>query len=110
MTDSNANAWVTSTHAPMSFPEFVVIVGAIMALNPLAMDLMLPALPDVGAAFRIDNPNRVQTVLSVFLTGFGLGQFAMGPLSDRYGRRPVLLGGLIVYGIASVLALIAPTF
>lgn len=110
MTNSNANAWVASTHAPMSFREFVVIVGAIMALNPLAMDLMLPALPDVGAAFRIDNPNRVQTVLSVFLTGFGLGQFAMGPLSDRYGRRPILLGGLIVYGVASVLALIAPTF
>jgi DHA1 family bicyclomycin/chloramphenicol resistance-like MFS transporter len=110
MTDSNANAWVASTHAPMGFPEFVVIVAAIMALNPLALDLMLPALPDVGAAFRIDNPNRVQTVLSVFLTGFGLGQFAMGPLSDRYGRRPILLGGLIVYGIASVLALIAPSF
>lgn len=110
MTDSNANARVAATHRPMGFPEFVVIVGAIMALNPLAMDLMLPALPDVGAAFRIDNPNRVQTVLSVFLTGFGLGQFAMGPLSDRYGRRPILLGGLIVYGIASVLALIAPSF
>jgi DHA1 family bicyclomycin/chloramphenicol resistance-like MFS transporter len=110
MTDSNANAWVASTHAPMGFPEFVVIVGAIMALNPLALDLMLPALPDVGAAFGIDNPNRVQTVLSVFLTGFGVGQFIMGPLSDRYGRRPILLGGLIVYGIASVLALIAPTF
>lgn len=110
MTDSNANAWVSATHRPMGFPEFVVIVAAIMALNPLALDLMLPALPDVGAAFRIDNPNRVQTVLSVFLTGFGLGQFAMGPLSDRYGRRPILLGGLIVYGIASVLALIAPSF
>lgn len=110
MTDSNANAWVSATHGPMGFPEFVVIVAAIMALNPLALDLMLPALPDVGAAFRIDNPNRVQTVLSVFLTGFGLGQFAMGPLSDRYGRRPILLGGLIVYGIASVLALIAPSF
>ena len=60
---------------------------------PEELRAMLPALPDVGAAFRIDNPNRVQTVLSVFLTGFGLGQFAMGPLSDRYGRRrPLIIG------------------
>jgi len=110
MTDTSANAWVSSTHRPMGFREFVAIVAAIMALNPLAMDLMLPALPDVATAFHIDNANRVQAVLSVFLTGFGAGQFIMGPLSDRFGRRPILLGGLIVYGIASLLAIIAPTF
>lgn len=110
MTDTSANGWVSSAHRPMGFPEFVAVVAAIMALNPLAMDLMLPALPDVGAAFHIDNANRLQTVLSVFLTGFGVGQFIMGPLSDRFGRRPILLGGMIVYGIASVLAIVAPSF
>jgi DHA1 family bicyclomycin/chloramphenicol resistance-like MFS transporter len=110
MTDTSANGWVSSTHRPMGFREFVAIVAAIMALNPLAMDLMLPALPDVAKAFHIDNANRVQAVLSVFLTGFGAGQFIMGPLSDRFGRRPILLGGLIVYGIASLLAIIAPSF
>lgn len=110
MTDTSANAWVSSTHRPMGFREFVVLVAAIMALNPLAMDLMLPALPDVASAFHIGNANRVQAVLSVFLTGFGAGQFIMGPLSDRFGRRPILVGGLIVYGIASLLAIIAPTF
>lgn len=110
MTETSANGWVSSAHRPMGFPEFVAVVAAIMALNPLAMDLMLPALPDVGAAFHIDNANRLQTVLSVFLTGFGVGQFIMGPLSDRFGRRPILLGGMIVYGIASVLAIVAPSF
>jgi DHA1 family bicyclomycin/chloramphenicol resistance-like MFS transporter len=110
MTDTSANAWVSSTHRPMGFREFVALVAAIMALNPLAMDLMLPALPNVAAAFHIGDANRVQAVLSVFLTGFGVGQFVMGPLSDRFGRRPILLGGLIVYGIASLLAIIAPTF
>ncbi|HEX7883353.1 MAG TPA: multidrug effflux MFS transporter [Afipia sp.] len=110
MTDTSANSWISSTHRPMGFREFVVIVAAIIALNPLALDLMLPALPDVTAAFQIGNANRVQAVLSVFLFGFGIGQFVMGPLSDRFGRRPILLGGLIVYGIASVLAIIAPTF
>lgn len=110
MTDTSANSWISSTHRPMGFREFVAIVAAIMALNPLAMDLMLPALPDVASAFHISNANRVQAVLSVFLTGFGAGQFIIGPLADRYGRRPILLGGLIVYGIASLLAIIAPSF
>lgn len=110
MTDTSANGWVSSIHRPMGFREFVVIVAAIMALNPLAMDLMLPALPDVAAAFKIADANRVQAVLSVFLAGFGAGQFIMGPLSDRFGRRPILLGGLIVYGIASLLAIAAPSF
>jgi DHA1 family bicyclomycin/chloramphenicol resistance-like MFS transporter len=49
-------------------------------------------------------------VLSVFLLGFGFAQFAIGPLSDRYGRRPILLAGMGVYCIASVLALFAPSF
>ena len=49
-------------------------------------------------------------VLSIFLLGFGVGQFVMGPLSDRFGRRPVLLGGMTIYCIASLLAIAAPSF
>ena len=94
----------------MRFPEFVVIVASIMALNPLAMDMMLPALPNVGASFRIVDGNSLQSVLSIFLLGFGLGQFVIGPLSDRFGRRPVLLTGMVLYGLASLLALLAPSF
>lgn len=94
----------------MGFPEFVVVIASIMALNPLAMDMMLPALPNIGAAFGIPNANHLQLVLSTFLIGFGAGQFVMGPLSDRFGRRPVLLGGMAVYAVASVLAVAAPSF
>ena len=94
----------------MSFPEFVVVIASIMALNPLAMDMMLPALPDIASAFHIVVANRPQAVLSTFLIGFGVGQFAMGPLSDRFGRRPVLLGGMTLYAIASLLAIAAPSF
>ncbi|MCB1412940.1 MAG: multidrug effflux MFS transporter [Xanthobacteraceae bacterium] len=110
MTDTNANAWVSATHRPMGFPEFVAIVASIIALNPLAMDVMLPALPHIGASFGISDGNTLQSVLSAFLLGFGVGQFVIGPLSDRYGRRPVLLGGMVLYGAASVLALLAPSF
>ncbi|WNV09291.1 multidrug effflux MFS transporter [Tardiphaga sp. 709] len=112
MTDINADAplVVSSTHSPMKFGEFVVVIASIMALNPLAMDIMLPALPHIGAAFKVPDANHLQSVLSVFLLGFGVAQFAIGPLSDRYGRRPILLGGMAVYCAASVLALFAPSF
>lgn len=110
MSDINAPAWVSSCHRPMGFPEFVIVIASIMALNPLAMDMMLPALPNVGTAFHIAAANRPQMVLSIFLVGFGVGQFVMGPLSDRFGRRPILLGGMAVYCVASLLAIAAPSF
>src|SRR6516162_10846107 len=94
----------------MGFAEFVVVIAAIMALNPLAMDMMLPALPSIGASLGIDVPNHLQMVLSAFLIGFGAGQFIIGPLSDSFGRRPVLLGGMVLYAVASLLAIAAPSF
>ena len=94
----------------MGFREFVVVIASIMALNPLAMDMMLPALPDIAAAFHITVANEPQAVLSTFLIGFGIGQFIMGPLSDRFGRRAVLIDGMALYCIASVLAITASSF
>ena len=94
----------------MRFGEFVVVIATIMALNPLAMDMMLPALPNIGSALHIDVANRLQAVLSAFLIGFGAGQFVIGPLSDSFGRRPVLLGGMVLYAIASLLAIATPSF
>ena len=93
---------------PDGVSEFVIVIASIMALNPIAMDMMLPAMPNIGAAFSIANANHVQLVLSTFLVGFGAGQFVMGPLSDRFGRRPVLLGGMAVYAVASVLVMPRP--
>jgi len=102
--------WVSSNHKPMRFAEFVVVIASIMALNPLAMDMMLPALPNIAAAFHITEANRPQAVLVTFLLGFGVGQFVMGPLSDRFGRRPVLIDGMALYCIASVIAITAQSF
>ncbi|WP_174556621.1 multidrug effflux MFS transporter [Bradyrhizobium canariense] len=94
----------------MGFPEFVVVIASIMALNPLAMDMMLPALPNIASTFHIQIANRPQAILSTFLIGFGVGQFVMGPLSDRFGRRAVLIDGMALYCIASLLAIAAPSF
>src|SRR5258707_11143495 len=110
LSDTSANVLAASGHRPMGFPEFVIVIASIMALNPLAMDMMLPALPNIASAFHITSANRPQMVLSIFLVGFGVGQFVMGPLSDRFARRPVLLGGMTVYCIASLLAIAAPSF
>jgi MFS transporter, DHA1 family, multidrug resistance protein len=110
LTDINADRWVSSSHRPMGFPEFVAAIASIMALNPLAMDMMLPALPHIASAFHITIANQPQAVLSTFLIGFGVGQFIMGPLSDRFGRRAVLIDGMALYCIASVLAIMASSF
>src|SRR6202051_2357982 len=110
VTDINAEAGVSSNHRPMGFPEFVIVIASIMALNPLAMDMMLPALPRIASTFHIVTANRPQAVLSTFLIGFGVGQFVMGPLSDRFGRRPVLVDGMALYCVASMLAVTARSF
>jgi MFS transporter, DHA1 family, multidrug resistance protein len=108
--DINAEDWVSSSHRPMGFPEFVLVIASIMALNPLAMDMMLPALPNIAEAFHITAANEPQEVLSTFLVGFGIGQFVMGPLSDRFGRRAVLIDGMALYCIASLIAVTASSF
>ena len=86
----------------LSRHEFVAIVAALMAIEALAIDIMLPALPDMGAAFSVANPNDRSQVLTWFLIGFGQPQVVLGPLSDRYGRRPPILIGLTVYVICAL--------
>jgi DHA1 family bicyclomycin/chloramphenicol resistance-like MFS transporter len=72
-----------------------------MALGPLAMDMYLPALPMLEAEFGA-TPARVQQTVSAYLFGMAIGQLAMGPLTDRFGRKPPLLGGLAVFALASI--------
>lgn len=97
-------------HAPLGFKSFVVIVAALMGLNALAIDIMLPGLPAIGAAYGLYDPNRAQTVIVAYLAGFGGGQLAIGLLADRYGRKPVLLAGLIAYALAALACIVAPSF
>ena len=79
---------------------FVALLAALSAFAPLSIDMYLPSLPTLASAFGTDT-SQVQFTLSAFLIGFGIGQLIYGPLSDRYGRRPPLLIGVLLYAIAS---------
>ena len=85
-----------------------VLLTALVAFGAISTDLYLPSLPAIGRAFASDTA-EVQLTLSVFLAGFAVSQVVYGPLSDRYGRRPVLIGGLGLYVAASLACMAAPS-
>lgn len=94
----------------LPLPEFVALTAMLMALNALAIDIMLPALPQMGEDFAIREENDRQLIIVSYLLGFGVSQLFYGPLTDRFGRRSVLFISLVLYTIASVLCVVAPTF
>ncbi|MBK7616390.1 MAG: Bcr/CflA family efflux MFS transporter [Vitreoscilla sp.] len=91
----------------MSPAVVVVALALLMGIQPITTDLYLPALPLLARDLHAPMAG-VQLTMSVLLLAFGFGQLTMGPVSDRFGRRPVLLGGLGLYTLASVLATLAP--
>lgn len=97
-------------HAPMGFLEFVTMIAGLMALNALALDIMLPALPEIGHGLGLTRDNDRQLVLSTYMVGFGLGQFVIGSVSDRFGRKPVLMFGIVVYIATAAICAMAPSF
>lgn len=94
--------------AGLTAPTVLALVAALSMLQPLATDLYLPSLPGLAAAFGTDAAT-VQWTLSVFVAAFGVWQLVAGPLSDRIGRVPVVLGGLATFCAASLLCMLAPT-
>lgn len=88
-------------------PLLLLIIGYLM-MQPLSTDLYLASLPSLSQIFAVP-PSTVQLTLSLFVIGFGAAQLVIGPLSDRYGRRPVLLWGLSLYLAGSVLCGLAPS-
>ncbi len=71
--------------------EFIVLIAALIAVNAVAIDIMLPGLQQIGAGLGEPDPNRRQLVIPAYMLGFGILQIVFGPLSDRYGRRKPLL-------------------
>ena len=90
--------------------EFIALLAFLMAVNALAIDVVLPAYPELAAAFGLNNDAEASQVLVTYILGFGIGQLAFGPISDRYGRRQPLTWGLVLYAVAAFTAMLAPSF
>jgi MFS transporter, DHA1 family, multidrug resistance protein len=108
--DSRFATVIADQEEQMSTPEFIGLVAVMMALTALAIDIMLPALPAIGDALGITNPNDRQVVIISYMLGFSIGQLGYGRLSDRYGRKPVLMAGLAIFIAGSFLASLSSDF
>lgn len=93
------------TTKSLPFFEFIVLVAMMFAMTAFGSDAMLPSFPEIGRELSASDINQVQLVITIFLLGTGLGQLFTGPLSDSIGRKPVILGGLIVYMVGCVMAI-----
>ena len=91
---------------PGSF-ALTVLLALVTAIGPLSIDLYIPAMPEIGRL--LDAPaSEVQLTISVYLIGFAGGQIVYGPVSDRYGRKPVLMTALLVFCAATLACAVAP--
>jgi DHA1 family bicyclomycin/chloramphenicol resistance-like MFS transporter len=94
----------------IGFREFVLLCAALMAMNALSIDPMLPALPDIGRDLAIPHPNDRQMIISVYFLGVGVGSLLFGILSDRFGRKPVMAVALGLFALCTVACAAAQSF
>ena len=86
------------------------MLAALMALNAFAIDAMIPALPAIGESLAVTQDNHRQLVVIAYMIGFGSTQLILGPLADRFGRKPVLAAGIALYAAFALLAAVAGSF
>ncbi|MFU0503567.1 multidrug effflux MFS transporter [Pseudaminobacter sp. NGMCC 1.201702] len=94
----------------MGKAEFIALMAMLMAMNALAIDIMLPGLQEIGASLGVESENHRQYVISAYLMGFAFAQIVYGPLSDRFGRRMPMIAGLVISVLAALAGAVAPTF
>jgi MFS transporter, DHA1 family, multidrug resistance protein len=90
--------------------EFIAMIAAMMAINALAIDVMLPGMQEIGASLGEQNENKRQLIITSYLLGFSIMQLVFGPVSDRFGRRSPLAAGIVVYVLAAITAIFVPGF
>lgn len=94
----------------LSRPHFIALIAALMTMNAIAVDVMLPALPYMGEALGVANENERQFVITSYMLGMGIAVLAFGPLTDRFGRRAPMLAGIALYIVAAIAAAFATDF
>lgn len=94
---------------PLPQGEFIALIALLLATVALSIDAMLPALPEVGQALSPQDLNRAPLVITAFVFGMGVGTLFTGPLSDAFGRKPVVLAGLALYAVGALMCYLAPS-
>ncbi|WP_416898064.1 MAG: multidrug effflux MFS transporter [Minwuia sp.] len=90
--------------------EFVIMLAMLMSMMALAIDTVLPALPDMGTELGVIDATENQLIISFLFAGLGLGQLVYGPLSDGIGRKPAVYVGIVFFVIGCLLSLFATDF
>ncbi len=103
-------ALMFSPKKPLAMAEFVSLLAFMISIMALSIDAMLPALGVIGEDLQVANPNDAQLVISVMFFGFAIGQILAGPLSDSYGRKPVIFAGYGIFILGCLLSMVTESF
>lgn len=104
-----------STFAPMQEEqvkpnfEFIALMASLMSIVALAIDALLPAIAEIGVSINSVDPTDNQLLIVMIFLGLGFGQLFFGPLSDSYGRKPVVYIGFVLFALASIMCVLAPS-
>lgn len=90
--------------------EFVALMASLMSIVALSIDALLPALPEIGEALGVNNANNNQLLITMIFLGLGFGQLIFGPLSDSFGRKPIVYIGFGVFVIATLICVTTNSF
>jgi len=90
--------------------EFVALMASLMSIVALSIDALLPALPDIGNALGVVNSNDNQMLITMIFLGLGFGQLIFGPLSDSFGRKPIVFIGFLIFVAATIVCVSSNSF
>ena len=90
--------------------EFVALMASLMSIVALSIDALLPGLPEIGASLGNTNTNDNQLIITMIFLGLGFGQLIFGPLSDSFGRKPIVYIGFILFVIATIICVSTNSF
>jgi len=90
--------------------EFVALMASLMSIVALSIDALLPALPEIGTALGVENPNDNQLLVTMIFLGLGFGQLIFGPLSDSFGRKPIVYIGFALFIFATFICVSTKSF